>query len=144
MEEMKETLNIIINGVYQAGARLFMVGVAYFFYSLGRVMPKQVKTKLQCFLVIFCVSTFLGILSYSNLGSHIEDADPLYGVGGEAIQDFEPTDAERFESGVMLFVVSCTLLTIGAIRGFRENKDTLAFDDLLSIGNDADIDKKKD
>ena len=139
--EMKETLNIIINGVYQAGARLFMIGVAYIIYSLGRTLSKELKTKMKCFLVLFCFSAFIGLLSYSTHGSHIENEDPLFGVGGETIQDFEPTDAERLESGVMVFVVSYTLFIIGAVRGFRENKEALVLADLLSVDNDADRDK---
>jgi len=140
---MKEALDIIYNGVYKAGAYLFMVDVAYFFYILGRILSEQLKTKLKCFLVIICVSAFLGFLSYENLGSHIEDADPVYGVDGQIIQDFEPTNTERLDSGVKLFVVSCTLLTIGAIQAFRKNEDDSAFADLLNGSKDGDIDSEK-
>ena len=120
--EMSDNLNTIFDAVLQAAYRLFSFAMAYFAYRCGRIVPEHFKSKLKCFAIILGIAALFGFMSYSDLGSYVEDGDPLFG-GGEVIQEYEPTNAERLESGVKIFVILGALLTLGALYGFQDRRN---------------------
>ena len=115
-----ENYTSILDGIYDAVPRLFQIGVAYFVFVLGKSISHQCKSQRNCYLTALGIGALLGFASYSDYGTHIENADPLYGSGGQTVQDIEPTDDERIQHGVVIFVISSTLLAIGAKHGFRQ------------------------
>lgn len=119
---MNDNLNSIVNAVLEGAFSLLRVGIAYAAYQFGRIAPGHFKRKLKCYATMVSVAVFLGFMAATNFGSHVDDADPLFGCG-EVVQDYEPTDTERLESGVKIFVMAGTLLVLGAAHGFREKKD---------------------
>ena len=120
--DMNDNLKTIFDGVLQAGYSLLKLGGAYLLYLWGRNLGQHFKPKLKCVAVILVIAALCGFLSYSDLGSHVEDADPLFG-GGETVQDYQPTNAERIESGVKNFALFTVLLLLGAFIAFQETDE---------------------
>ena len=56
------------------------------------------------YLAVFYFAAVMAMMSWAKLGTHIEDADPLFG-GGREVVDFNPTDLERSVAGVRMFVL---------------------------------------
>ena len=69
-----------------------------------------------------------GVLTYmgwSSLGTHIEDADePLFGGGGDAVEDYKPTAAQRNRAATTVFFLTFLPLTAGGLHkdDFRQLK----------------------
>lgn len=119
---MNEQTHTIVNAVLEGAFGLLKVGIAYAVYQFGRIAPEHFKPKLKCYASMIGIAAFIGFMAATNLGSHVEDEDPLFG-SGEVVQDYEPTDTQRLTSGVKIFVMAGTLLVIGAAHGFRKKND---------------------
>jgi hypothetical protein len=84
---------------------------------------KGLKFADSVFGKVFCVICALGILLFLSyflavgLGTHTEDADPLYG-GGETVVDYEVSDKERFEYGISIFLELTIPSLIGLYAGY--------------------------
>jgi hypothetical protein len=128
-------------GFWAALGFLLQIGLCYLGFRLGRIiahvvspkmrftfdkpMPKWLCTMPMLKLVgtILVVSTLLAWMSYNGLGSHTEGGDYLYDRG-EVVQDYEPSDAERLQHGVKVFVLACVLFAAGGITESFEPKVT--------------------
>ena len=60
-------------------------------------------------------------MSWTNYGTHAEDADPLYG-GGETVVDFEPTEDQRNRHGMFIFTVLAVTSVVGTYHGLKKRK----------------------
>lgn len=118
---MNDILNTIFDATLQGVFGLLKVGIALAVYQLGRIAPEHFKPKLGCYATMLGVAAFLGFMAAGILGSHVEDADQMFG-GGELVHDYEPTEVQRLESGVKIFIMAGTLLVLGAAHGFGRKK----------------------
>jgi hypothetical protein len=101
---------IKIPGGYEAG---LLQAVRYFVafvwmrivFSFTRHSANEGARKWKVLGIVFAASLFLAFLSWSNLGTHVENADPVTG-GGDTVTDYEPTDAERNQSATLIFLLT--------------------------------------
>lgn len=70
-------------------------------------------------LVLYAVG-ILSLISWSNLGIHVENADPLFG-GGETVTDFIPKPEEGSNHAIKVFLI----LLIPAIYGVYKKRNAL-------------------
>ncbi|OIO35618.1 MAG: hypothetical protein AUJ74_05190 [Candidatus Omnitrophica bacterium CG1_02_44_16] len=78
------------------------------------------KTLFQGFL--WCVG--VALFATLTLGTHIEnyDDDPFYGKG-ETIQDYEPTNKQRFTNFAYYMMILYLPVIAGAIRIIRKKEE---------------------
>jgi hypothetical protein len=100
--------------------------LVYLPYRFGFYMRGAYKPKWKSYLVVAGSVAFFVFILWSTYGTHIENADPIYG-GGDEVQDFQPTDQQRNEYGLS------TLLTfeIAALLGLATRDDQPTFRELL-------------
>lgn len=65
------------------------------------------------------IAIFSAILG-SSLGTHTEDADPLYG-GGETVIDFQTTEKQQLEYALTMFI-TLSISALYGLYGGREKK----------------------
>ena len=98
--------------------RLGLIGIAY---AISVTFFRDYKGSLgECCLLVFYVACVLSVVSWATLGTHTEDADPLFG-GGETVLDFVPTHYERDQVGAGLFFDLLLPALLGAYVGWRKN-----------------------
>lgn len=97
------------------GAGLVVIGAYYF----GRYLSENNRPKWRNYLYVLVVVGFLSLAMCGSYGTHREDADPIYG-GGEKVVDFNPTDKQRNEYGLKIFLS----LVIPALYGVYKGKWT--------------------
>jgi len=64
------------------------------------------------------VAVVSALLVYSSIGSHVEDADPLFG-GGHRVMDYEPSNAERQQKAIFTGVCIGVAGVIGCSAGLK-------------------------
>jgi hypothetical protein len=74
---------------------------------------------------VLLVCAFLALGCWSTYGTHAEDPDPING-GGERIVDFVPTDAERNEYGLKIFLTIAAVALHGTWYGRKHRSDVTA------------------
>src|SRR5260370_37753327 len=86
----------VLSQVVSRYANFVLVFLPYLFgYHMGKVYPQKWRSYLTVAgLVGVCCLVF-----WSSYGTHFENSDPIYG-GGEQVQDFVPTEAQRNEYGL--------------------------------------------
>lgn len=98
--------------------RVVFIGLAYAF---SVKFFEEFKGSLgKCWLLVFYGACVLSVVSWATLGTHIEDADPLFG-GGETFLDFVPTHYERDQVGAGLFFDFLLPALLGAYVSWRKN-----------------------
>ena len=98
--------------------RVVLIGITY---ALSVTFFDGFKRGLgECWLLVFYGACVLSVLSWATLGTHIEDADPLFG-GGETFVDFVPTHYERDQVGAGLFFDLLLPALLGAFVSWRKN-----------------------
>ena len=60
---------------------------------------------------------------WSSYGTHIENSDPLYG-GGEIVSDFEPSQQEKNEYGLIIFF-SLLIRALFGVIGAKTKEDKI-------------------
>lgn len=95
----------VVDGIQETVGRFLGVLLVVGMYHLGKILLKEYKSKLKTFLVLLGISAFLAFMAWSILGTHVEDADPLFG-GGDRIVDYEPTLAQKNRHGTVIFLMS--------------------------------------
>jgi len=111
-----EYLNDIFKGLWV----LFRFGVIYFVYSVARKTTEDgTNSKWKSYSWTVAIVLGLTILSSTTIGTHVEDADPLFG-GGEVVEDYEVSSHERIKQGFYLFTVLIIPALIGTHKGLSE------------------------
>jgi|Deesub1362B_J571_1020462.scaffolds.fasta_scaffold02189_1 Na+-driven multidrug efflux pump len=90
-------------------------------FHFGRYMSKIHKEKWKSYATVLGITIFLSLVMWGSYGTHVEEADPLFG-GGEIVVDFEPTVKERNEYGLIIFFVLTIPALFGVYKGYREIK----------------------
>lgn len=93
-------------------ANLAQGGLVVFAYIMGRHFAVTYKEWWKNYLLVFYGVGILVIMLWAGYGTHVEDADPLFG-GGERVIDFIPKPFERDEYAVTIFLT----LLIPALYG---------------------------
>lgn|SRR3989344_4865382 len=87
--------------------------VVLFAFGSGRfVCEYNHGAKVKSIFQVLGGILLLTLVMWGNYGTHREDADPIYG-GGEIVYDFEPTERQRNDYGIEIFLT----LTIPAVIG---------------------------
>jgi hypothetical protein len=93
------------DGFHQALGYFLAAGWIWIAFLGGREAYRHYHSRFKAFLLILTISLGLGFLGRSNLGSHVDDADPVMG-GGDVVTDYEPTDAQRHKAATLIFLLS--------------------------------------
>ena len=112
-------------GIADALFLLLRLLVAYLVFAVARHSAVDSKCpKYKAYLYALGASAFFAWMSWKHYGTHVEDADPVWGGGTEVI-DFEPSDAERNRQGLFMFTVLSALSVTGVFLGLkaRDEKD---------------------
>jgi hypothetical protein len=94
-----------MDGFYQVLGHFLGLFWMWGMFRLSQMLFADYKLKVKTFIVILGISLLLGFLSWSSLGTHVEDSDPLVG-GGETVTDYEPTHSQRNKAGTFIFLLS--------------------------------------
>jgi hypothetical protein len=94
-----------------------LCGIAY---SAGRCLATMYAQAWRNYLAVFYGVGIFTVLVWASYGTHIEDADPIRG-GGERVVDFVPSDVERAEYGLTVFV-SLLIPAILGVSNWREQQ----------------------
>ena len=73
----------------------------------------------QCYLHVFYGACVLGLVVWAGYGTHVEDADPLFG-GGTTVIDFVPSEIERDLVGSRVFFDVLMPALVGAYLAHRQ------------------------
>lgn len=93
------------------GKALIVIGA----YCFGHAYSAYVQRKwVACILLVMIIGLFSFYLG-ETLGTHIEDADPMYG-GGDRVTDYEPSERTRSEYRWTMFIVLTAPAIIGVLR----------------------------
>jgi hypothetical protein len=82
----------------------------------GEARPRPLWVYLQCVVACGVLAFVLG----STLGTHVEDADPYRGGGGETVTDFEPTDLERLTYALKVYICLLVPALFGTQVGLKD------------------------
>jgi hypothetical protein len=103
-------------------------GITFFVYASYRVafeLSKSSKRKgWEKYSAALLSVLVLSFLMMSIYGTHVEDADPLYG-GGDTVVDFEPTSEERWAHGSKLFLMAVIPALYGVYQSQRKGKSQM-------------------
>jgi hypothetical protein len=98
---------------------LFRALVVYLIYKVSRDVSSESKAKsYRLYLSAIIIAGILSWYSGYSYGTHIEDADPIYG-GGNQITDIQISDKHKLNHGILIFVVVVTPALIGVWCGLR-------------------------
>ena len=103
-------------------ARLISAVVIVAAYYCGRYFSEFHTAKWKNYSLVLGAVAVLSLLAWSSYGTHIDDADPIFG-GGTEVVDFEPTDRERNEHGMKVLLT----LAIPALYGLYQGRRDLGF-----------------
>lgn len=118
----------MIEGIKEGLFTLIRLFGAYIVFAVARNVSIRSKCqKFQAYLYALVISAFLAFMSWGSYGTHVEDADPLYGSGGTTVVDFEPTDEERRQHAFKMFTICSVLTLIGTHAGLgaKDNQDLI-------------------
>ncbi|MGH8522371.1 MAG: hypothetical protein ACREU9_13330 [Gammaproteobacteria bacterium] len=104
--------------VWKPLTALLKAGVVVLAYLAGRHFATTYDEGWKNYLLVFYVVAVITIVSWAGLGTHTEDADPLFG-GGETIIDFVPKPGERDDHAISIFLT----LLIPAIYGMYKKRN---------------------
>ena len=91
---------------------------AFAFWVALRFFEEYRKQLWQRCLIVFYAACVLSVLGYGNLGTHVEDADPLFG-GGDIVVDYEPTNTQRHQAGARVFFGVLIPGLLGTVVGWK-------------------------
>jgi hypothetical protein len=98
----------------------FRAGIIALAYFLSKKFFEHLKALLwECWLYAFYGVCIITLMGWAGAGTHIEDADPLFG-GGMEVVDFLPTDVEKDLAGSAVFVNLLVPALVGAYVARRE------------------------
>jgi hypothetical protein len=113
---MSEYWDVIKHAFYFLLRAYLVFGV----FWLSKYLTAKSKSKLlRLYLSTVAIVGFLAWLSGDSLGTHTENADPVFG-GGDEVTDFEATDSQRIKHGVSTFIIVLTPALIGVWHGLKD------------------------
>ena len=106
------------DAIWTPVSALLKAGIVVVAYMAGRHFAKTYQEGWRNYLLAFYAAGVLALVIWARFGTHVEDADPIYG-GGETVVDFAPTVAQRSNRAFTIFVT----LLIPALWGmYKERK----------------------
>jgi hypothetical protein len=111
------------DGIYAALKYFLAAAWIMAMYRLGKELHQSNGSRLKTFLIILSVSSVLGLLRWSNLGTHVEDADPVTG-GGDVVADYEPSAAQRNRAATLIFLLSFLPASVSLLNRSESRKST--------------------
>src|SRR3990172_4560612 len=103
----------VFYGVLEWLGKGILVTAAYLF---GKHFSSLYKQQWRNYLTVLGLIGGLAVVVWANYGTHLEDADPLSG-GGTTVVDFEPTDKERNEHALKIFMALAIPALVGVYKG---------------------------
>ena len=86
-------------------------------YRAGLLLRKEYRSRLRILAVILGVTGALTYMSWSTVGTHLEDSDePLFGGGGNVVEDYKPTNAQRNRAATTVFLLTFLPLIAGGLQ----------------------------
>lgn len=82
---------------------LLKAGLVVLVYLAGHHFATTYEEGWKNYLLVLYGVGILTIISWAGLGTHVEDADPLFG-GGETVIDFIPKPGERGDHAINIFL----------------------------------------
>lgn len=98
------------------GKGIFIVLAYYFGWHFSSIY----KSKIKSYLLVLACTAVVSLGMWASYGTYREKVDPLFG-GGKKIEVFKPTDKERNEHGLTIFIS----LTIPTFYGVYKRKKSL-------------------
>jgi hypothetical protein len=92
-------------GIYAAVKYFLAAAWIVAMYRLGKELHRNNGSRLKTLFIILSLSSVLGVLRWSNLGTHVEGADPVTG-GGDVVADYEPSTVARNRAATLIFLLS--------------------------------------
>lgn len=106
--------------MFEAVAFLIRGCIVYGIFKVARkATAESVCPRLKAYAWAIWISIVLAFLSWGNLGTHMEDGDPIRG-GGDQVVDFVPTTDERNQHGIFVFTVLVITSLSGTHMGLRD------------------------
>lgn len=94
----------------------------YVIWSFSRDLSSKSKSARPIvYGKTIAVCAVLAIFAWATYGTHIEDADPMFG-GGDRVVDFVPTKEEKNEHGWYIFFSLAIPALIGVGYGLEDRK----------------------
>ena len=93
---------------------LVSAGFVALIYASGKNLAVTYGRKLKTYLLVLYLSGLGAVMMSSAYGTHVEDAD--FG-GGESVQDFIPTKAEKANYAIFVFLIFLAPGLYGVSRG---------------------------
>jgi len=97
---------------------LLKAGIVVLAYLAGRHFATTYEEGWRNYLLVFYAVGIITIVSWAGLGTHTEDADPLFG-GGETVVDFIPKPGEQDDHAVSIFLT----LLVPALYGMYKKRN---------------------
>jgi hypothetical protein len=89
--------------LWRPASFLFKGAIIGFAYFAGRHFADTHKEGWKNYLILFYAVGIITVVAWAGLGTHTEGGDPLFG-GGETVVDFVPTNVERANYAVTIFL----------------------------------------
>lgn len=93
--------------------------LCYIAYRVARHSASKASAAWRSYGTATAVVAVLAAIAASSAGTHVEDADPLRG-GGEVVEDYPVSPAERTERGVADFLTLLGPALLGVRAGRRD------------------------
>lgn len=91
-------------GFWQALSYFAAFGWMWIVFRFARHSVDEHASKLKVFGVVLATSAAFAFFSWSSLGTHVEDADPVMG-GGDVVTDYK-ANAERNKDATIMFLLT--------------------------------------
>jgi hypothetical protein len=117
------SIDNVFFGVFSYFGRAILVCISY---GLAKHFVVEMKTlsKWKAYFKIILAAVIVSLFFMSTYGTHSEPSpsdeyDGIFG-SGETVEDFKPTRAERYEYGIIMFIVLLIPALIGTNKGLEE------------------------
>ncbi len=95
--------------------RLAQVGLVIGAYFIGRYLADHHPETWRNYLMVMYVVGAFSFFAWARYGTHVEDADPLFG-GGEIVGDFVPTEVQRSNHALSIFLTYAIAARYGVYK----------------------------
>ena len=99
-----------------SGSTLLKAGLLYFAFFVGKNFGNLYDKWWANYVTVFVGVAILTFLSWATYGTHMEDADPMFG-GGHEVVDFEPTNEQRSSHAAIIFLTLLIPAWLGVYKG---------------------------
>jgi hypothetical protein len=113
------TFQPILMPVFSDLLKAYFIAMVWWVGKYSAANSTSIQPLVYGKTILFCA--FLAFIAYGTMGTHMENADPLFG-GGDEIIDFVPTDTERLEYAWRAFFVLVIPALCGVYQGMEERR----------------------